>query len=331
MARKWLAASAAVVLLLAGCGTKESYEPEHTEGSWHLSGDLESEIVDATFDGAQLEEGQVLTPMGVLDIAIPEGFRYLGNSGGYALAAAVDGTLKLINPEDKSLTKTLELKKSVAGAAVRGDMLAVLFASNDIALYSIASGSPLMKESGTPALASDMRIVNPYFFNDLVLFPTLDGKVVIVHSTQKQVIRSIIISSEPQFNNVVYFNVVGGTFIAATPTTLFALSDREVREAYDVRDVVFDDDGVWLTTKQGEVVALTPSLQLKGKQKFPFAHFVGLIATDEKLFMLEKEGYLIVMDKSFDSYKVYDADVDDGYVYAGSKAFYFDEETLPVE
>ncbi|MDX1295758.1 MAG: hypothetical protein R3302_05805 [Sulfurimonadaceae bacterium] len=317
------------LLLLGGCSSKEVYEPEDTVGSWSTGKSLPGDISDVTFAGAQLEDGEVITREGIRPTVIPEGYRFLGSSDGRSIAATVDGRVLLI-PEEGGAHVELELKKSIAGASVLGDTLAVLFADNDMALYSVSTKQLMMKEGGTSPSAVDNRIVNPYFFNDLVLFPSLDGKIVIIHADQKKRLRSIIVSSEEHFNNVIYFKIIGNTIVAATSSTIFSMADKEVREAYDIRDVAFDKEGIWLTTKQGEVVALTPSLQVKAKQKFPFAHFLGMIVTDEHVFVLEKEGYLLMLDKTLSSYKIYDADVEDGAVFAGEQAFYFGSETLPL-
>jgi hypothetical protein len=319
----------AAMLLLGGCSSKEVFSPEETVGSWSTGPSLPDDIVDVTYDGALLEEGQVITREGVQKTVVPEGFRFLGSSDGRTVAASVDGKLLLI-PESGGANVEFELKKSIAGASVRGNTLAVLFADNDMALYTISDKQLIMKERGTSPSAVDNRIVNPYFFNDLVLFPTLDGKIVIVHTGEKKRLRSIIVSSEEHFNNIIYFKIIGNTIVAATSTTLFSMADKEVREAYDLRDVAFDQEGIWVTTKQGEVIAMTPSLQVKAKLKFPFAHFLGMIATDKHVFVLEKEGYLIMLDKALNGYKIYDADVEEGAVFAGDQAFYFGSESLPL-
>ena len=320
----------AALLTLAGCGTKEAYAPEDTVGSWQEGASLPDDIVDVTYDGAKLEEGQVLTREGIIGVTLPEGYRFVGHSGGRVIAATVEGELLLISESDASDRLELSLKKSVAGAALSGDTLAILFADNDMALYRLSTKELLMKEGGSAPSAVDNRIVNPYFFNDLVLFPTLDGKIVIVHTGELKRLRSIIVSSDEHFNNIIYLNLIGNTIVAATSSTVFTMADKELREKYDLRDVAFTQDGIWLSTKQGEVIALTPSLQLIAKQKFPFAHFLGMIVTDDKVFVLEKEGYLIVLEKDLSAYKVYDADVEEGYVFAGEKSFYFESESLPV-
>lgn len=327
----FLTAMVALLWLLSGCSTKEYYEPQTVKGAWPAGESMEEAISSTTFGGAVLENGRILTSEGLQKRYVPSSYTFVGKSGGWIISKKIDGRLLLQSDEQRDVNETFELKSTIATAAVQGDTLAVLFASNEMALYSLRSKELLFKEEGTAPVAVDNRVVPPYFLNELVLFLTLDGKIVIVNSETKQVLRSMIVSSEAHFNNITYFNVIGNNMVAATGYRLFALSEKERREPYELRDVIYTDDGIWISTKQGEVVALTPSLQLKAKQKFPFAHFLGMIIRDGKLFVLEKEGYLIVMSTELRDVDVYEVDFDDGYVFVGDKAFYVDDTVIPVE
>jgi hypothetical protein len=327
----FLTAIAALSLFLGGCSTKEYYEPAAVKGDWPVGETLQEPISSTTFGGAVLENGQIVTFEGVQKRRVPPSYTYVGSSGGWTISKKIDGQLLLQSDEERDVSETFALKSTVATAAVQGDTLAVLFASNEMALYSLGTKELLFKEQGNAPVAVDNRVVPPFFLNELVLFLTLDGKIVIVNSETKQVLRSMIVSSEEYFNNIIYFNVIGNNMVAATGYRLFALSEKERREPYELRDVVYTDEGVWISTKQGEVVALTPSLQLKAKQKFPFAHFLGMIVHGEKIYLLEKEGYLIVMSKDLSIVDVYDVDFGDGYVFVGEKAFYVDDAVITVE
>ena len=44
----------------------------------------------------------------------------------------------------------------------------------------MSTNKTLFKEYLTISLANDTRITNPYFMNGLILFPTLNGRVLIV-------------------------------------------------------------------------------------------------------------------------------------------------------
>lgn len=319
-----------MVLFFTACSSKEYYEPKVETTDWDISGKLDSPIVDRNYDGAVLEDGEIITKKGVSDVKLPQGYRFVSQSGGWIIASKINGDLLLIDETNSKLQQKFELKKTIAAASVKDDILAVLFANNEKALYSIHSKELIFKEQGNPPSAVDSRIVNPYFLNELVLFLTLDGKIDIVNSKTKKLLRSMIVSSEDHFNNIIYFNVIDNNMFAATSYRIISLGDKEMRQSYDLRDIVFDRDGVWLSTKEGEVYALTPSLQLKAKKKFPFAHFLGMIVGKDKLYLLESQGYLIEMDKDLNKYKVYDVDIKDGFVFVSDTSFYFDDAYLDV-
>lgn len=330
---QWLFTLGLVVVLwsLSGCSSREIYEPKSVAGEWDHIGSLEDEIVDTTFDGAVLANGQVLTADGLIDKRFPEGYRFIGESDGWIIAGKIDGELLLTAKEGDREDILFSLKKTVAAASVQDDTLAVLFANNDMKIYSLATKKPTFEEQGLPPVAVDSRIVNPFFLNELVLFLTLDGKIVIVDSNSGKTLRSIIVSSEDNFNNIIYFQVIGNNMLAATASRILAIADKEIREPYQLRDMVYNDKGVWISTKEGEVIALTPSLQVKAKKKFPFAHFLGMIVTDKKVYLLEKEGYMIVLDSDLSDYKVYEIDLEDGFVFASDKSFYIADEQIGID
>lgn len=314
------------LLALSGCSSKGYYKPQQVEGEWKHHSALLSPIVEVNSDAARLEDGNILTRDEELTYALPEGYRLVGVSDGRIIGARIDGSLILADRAGE--VKTFALGKTVAAASVSQDHLAVLFANNEKALYSIATGQQRYKEIGSSVMAVDGRIANPYFLNDLVLFLTLDGKIDIVNTGSLELLRSIIVSSEEHFNNIIYFNVVDETLFAATSYSLLSLAEQEVRASYELRDVIFTKEGVWLSTKQGEVIALTPSLTLKAKKKFPFAHFLEMVLHKEKLYLLEREGYLLEMSASLEDLKVYEVDIDEGFVFASKEAIFINDQRL---
>ena len=319
------------LFIFSGCSSKEYFDPKVVKDDWDKQAFLEETIITTTADGAVLENGQILTKEGVQEYLLPKGYSYIGQSDGWIIASKVDGELLLQSIDDITTQINFELKKTVAGATVSGDKLAVVFATNEMALYRLSTKELVLKEGGNAPIAVDTRIVNPFFLNELVLFLTLDGKVVIINSDTKEVLRSMLVSSEENFNNIIYFNVIDNVMVAGTGYRLFSLSEKERREKYEMRDIVFNDEGIWITTKEGEVIALTPSLQLKAKRKYPFAHFLGMIFTDDKIYLLERQGYIIELSKDLATSDIYELNIDDGYVYVGEKAFYVNDIIYPIE
>lgn len=319
------------IFIFSGCSTKEVYEPKLVVGEWKAQRSSDVTVVDVSNDVALLDDRKVLHNNDIIDIAVDEDKRLLSQSDGWILSSDADGNLTLQFIADKNLKEKFELKKTVATASVKDDILAVLFADNEMALYSIATKEILLKEQGGTSLAVDSRVVKPYFLNDLVIFSTLDGKIVIINASLKKKLRTTIVSSEDFFNNIIYFDIIDDRMIAATSTSILSLATKEIRVKYELRNITYEDKTIFIATKQGEILSLTPDLQVNAKVKFPFAHFLALMIRGDKLYALEKEGYLIELSKDLLEFKVYEADIDDGYVYTSDRVFHVDDNEISVE
>lgn len=318
-------------MIFSACSTKEIYKPKLVSGEWNKYIPMDSKIVDRSSNVALLKDGKVLTKQGVVDIKIKKNHRVISKSDGWILSATIDGNLTMDSLNNPSLKKEFELKKTIASASVKGDMFAVLFADDEMALYDMQSKELLFKEQGGKSIASDMRIVNPYFMKGLVIFSTLDGKIVIVNTKEKKRLRTVIVSSAEYFNNIINFKIFDDKIIALTDSKMLSLTKKEIRQKYEIRNIAYDDKEIYITTKQGQVIALTPDLQVDKKIKFPFAHFLGLISSGNKLYILEKEGYIITVDKKSFDYTVQKADIHEGFVFTAGKVFYVNDEKIPVE
>lgn len=327
-----IALSLGAVILFSGCSHKEVFKPENIKGEWRNAGRLSSSIDQTTQTAALLENGHILTKKGEMNIQIPTEYRLINSNDTWIMTESPEGNLVLFPVDGTDAKVTLELKRSVAAANIQGDTVAVLFTNNEMALYSLESKKLLFKQSSNAPVAVDARIANPYFLKELVLFLTLDGKIVIVNSETKQMLRSVVVSSEEYFNNITYMNVIDNNMVAATGSAVLALSQKEAREKYEIRNIAYTAEGIWLTTKQGEIIALTPTLQFKAKKKFPFAHFVGLSVQNDRVYALEQEGYMIALTKNLLAFDVYDVDLDsDNKIFVGDGSFYFDDRYINIQ
>ncbi len=323
--------AAVSIVMFQGCSSKEVYKPENIKGEWRTTGHLSSPILHITQSAAVLENGTILLKSGEKKQKIPQGFTLLNVSGGWVITRNPLNDLELIPEDGIGEHVVLELKRTVAACSIQGDVIAILFANNEMALYSLSSKKMTFKETSNAPVAVDARIINPYFLKDLVVFPTLDGKVVIVNESTKKLLRSIIVGSEDYFNNITYLSMIENNLITSTGSSILSLSQKEAREKYDVRDIVSKLDGIWLTTKQGEVVALSTNLQYKGKKKFPFAHFVGLSVQSDRVYAIEQGGYMIALSKDLLSADVYDIDMSHESVFSGDDRFYFADRYIDIK
>ena len=318
-------------LFFTACSTKEVFEPKIVVAEWEHHGDAKERLVDTTSNAALLESGKVLLKSSTVNIDIAPDNRLISSSDGWILSATIDGNLTLTSIDDTTTKEVFNLKKTIASASVKDDILAVLFADNELGLYYISTKETILKEQGEAAIIADARIVNPYFMNGLVIFSTLDGKIVIINEKLKKKLRTVIVSSEDHFNNIIYFNVIDSKLIAATAYKMLSMSKKEVRAKYEIRNIAYDEKDIFITTKQGELISMTPDLQVNAKLKFPFAHFLGMIVTDDNVYILEKEGYIIEVSKDLLTYSVYEVDVNEGFVFVSEDRFYVDDNYISVK
>jgi len=317
-------------LFFSACASKEVFEPENVNDDWEYTGSSDFTVENIAPNAALVDENKVFVDGKVVDVSIGEDEQLLGYSDGWVISTNIDGNLTL-RGVDNTKIENFNLKRTIATASVKGDTLAVLFANNKMALYSISTKDTLVKEQGDAPVVINSKVVAPYFKDSLVIFSTLDGKVVLIDKNKRKKLRTVIVSSEDNFNNIIYFNFVDNKIIASTPHKILSLAKKELRVKYDIRNVIDDGKNIYLTTKQGEIVSLTPDLQLNKKVKFPFAHFLGIIIGVNNIYVLEKEGYIIELSKDLLEYKIYEADVEDGYIFIDDKVFYIDDEYILVE
>ena len=342
-----------ITLFISGCSTKEVFEPKKLDKDWDQYEASKYRIIDTTSNVALLKDRKVLTSQGVVDVNVSQTKRVVSQSDSWIITTSIDGNLTLTSQNDPSVAKNLHLKKTIASASVDGNNLAVVFADNEIALYDIPSQDLLFREQESKYIAVDSRIVTPLFMRGLVLFPTLDGKVVFVNLELKKKLRTVIVSSEDHFNNIISLDILENKIIAATSYKVLSMAKKQIRAKYEIRDIVYGEHMIYLATKQGEIISLTSSLQVISKVKFPFAHFYGMKLNKGKLYILEQEGYMIVLDaKTFD-YSVYplrlnynivhsdvysdfmknnnitnamkSIDIEDSFIFKGKKGFYLDK------
>lgn len=333
MKRILYAASVVIMLAVTGCSDKEVFKPTQTVvGDWPYEHDLNSTIESSSLNGAILQNGQILYHNTIINTDIDYHHqRLLHVEKKWIILANASGDLTLIKRSNLSKQIVFHLKQMIAAATVHSGMVAVLFASDNKAIYMLKTKQIIFQAPGNTAIAVDNRIVNPYFLNNLVIFPTLDGSLTIVNSTSRSIVKSILVSSKQYFNNVIDFEVEGNNLIASSGYKVLSVEQGVKRASYDVRDIKYWHNTVYVATKSGDVYALTKTLQEKSKISFPFAHFLGMIVTKKRIYLLLRQGYLISLNKNFKTYKIYDADIDkDGYVYVGNKAFYVDGQYFAV-
>ena len=314
-----------VIVLFTACSKKQYFEPEDTFSFNKDSKSINSSIASFNRDGATLENGQFISSKGVSTIKLPEEFEFLNLNEGKVVAT---------NNKDKILVgeKEIVLNTAVVAATLKDDILAIVNSDNSIMTYDLRDGKIIFKEYLSKSLANDNRIAAPFFMSNLILFPTLDGKIVVVSAQNYKILRNIIVDADNQFNNIIYLNVVNNTLIAASSKKIISVGDGVLNvKDYDLRDIISHGTDIYLATIDGQIVKTDISLNVMDRKKYKFAKIYALAFADS-LYALESQGYMINISEDFKSDKIYDFSFnEEDKVIVFEDTIYIDDEYIKLK
>lgn len=301
---KYLLVLVSALFLFTACSKKQYFEPEDSYSFNKSSKSIDSSITSFNRDGATLENGKFISSKGISSITLPEGFEFLNLNEDKVIAT---------NNKDKILIndKEILLNSVVVAATIKDDILAIVNSDNSIMAYDLRDGKIIFKEYLSKSLANDNRIAAPFFMSNIILYPTLDGKIVVVSSQNYKVVRNIIVDADSQFNNIIYLNVVNNTLLAASSNKVISVGDGILNiKEYNLRDIISHGNDIYLATIDGQIIKTDISLNVMDRKKYKFAKFYAL-AFGDSLYALESQGYMINISEDFKSEKIYDFSFDE--------------------
>ncbi|TLD87831.1 hypothetical protein [Helicobacter sp. MIT 05-5294] len=320
-------------LILSSCGSKYYFEPkaEEIKGKVSFSSSLPSPIVSILRDGATLKNGQFITKYSEIpDVYLPQNTQYLNQTEDYYLAGAYQ-TLLLIDKESNTQT-SISFDNTPISASMNGALIAIIFDDNSFVLYDLNQGRVTYKQDSTLAPTNNTLIAAPYFLSDIVIVPTLDGKLVIVDKNNMQMIRNIVVNGDKYFNNVIFLEAIGNRMVAATPKRIISVSPNVISTFNaNVKDILFFEDRIFIFTNEGEVILTDQDLNEKKRVKFPFAHFTAA-NHGRNIVILETQGYLIALDDELQSSAIFALpDAITSPTFSGMRQIFIGNRILKVE
>lgn len=328
---RYLLLTLALAALFTGCGTKKYFNPEETE-DLSYSGYTDEFIANTKLDGATYEDGSVVTYDAFYDKAITEANTIFINEADDTLLAANKSELILIDKKTRAKT-VIPTAQRVVSANVQGNLVAAVTADNSIMMYDKATGAVLFKSKQKLAHSVASDFAQPLFFDGIMIFPTLDGKIMIVDTEKKREVREFIISSEKYFNNVIYLERIGQKIVAATKYRLLMITPKSTYEfEAAINAVKATEDGIFVVTVDGRIIELDEMLEIRNSRKFPFAGLVSINLKGDAIYAVERSGYLIKTDRGFNSFTVYElGDNVENFLYVAEDRLYYKSRyiTLP--
>jgi len=292
-----------LVILFQGCSTKKYFEPEIVHDNNLSIYTLDAKIIDINSAGGTLGDKTFISKTGLSNEFLEDGYKFLNKNNGVLLSTNEKASLA-ITKDGK--TQKIQFDKDIVSATIEKNLVALSFIDNSIALFDINIKKIVFREYLTLSILNDNKITNPIFLTSLVLFPTLDGKIVIVNKVKKKIYKTINLDPQNKINNIIYLKAIGDTLVAATPNKVFSFVNGRVKILdMDVKFVAIGGKNIYVATLDGKIIKFDENLKQLAFKKFKYAKFVGMVYGNN-LYALESQGYLIQIDKNFKRVNVMD-------------------------
>jgi len=327
MYRKILLASSVAIVLFSGCSSKQYYEPEQTHNT--SSSSMNDNIIHYSRDGATLASGAVLTNNQRVNLKLEKGFYFINSSKNAAITADAHGKVNIVN--EKGTVATATFPKAVVSATLIGKYLVYVLQNNTFGVYNFETKALEYNGKAQKAFAIDTRIANPLKVDKLVIIPTLDGKLTILDLTTFKISKEMYVSTETSLNNIIFLERLNNTLIAATPNKVLSINNKGKKELNTaISEVIIQDKELFVFAKDGRILKLDESLTIDSEKKFKFAHFSLSTVYKDKVYALDKQGFLIVSNKSFSKHKVYDVSAVESYAFVSEGKLYYDRKIVEL-
>lgn len=317
-----------IFVIFVGCSGKKYFEPQEVSNNYNASHyDMPEYIKSINKTGATLEDYKIINKDGISTDSLPEGYYFLNKVDKVIIAGNSSKQLLI-----KNTNNILTFKQNVIAATLKSNLLALIFEDNSIAIFDLISKKFKLKEYQEASLANDHRIANPIFLDDIILFPTLNGNVIITSNETFKIIKTITIDPDNTINNIIFLQTIGDTMVAATTNKILALGDGQITvNDYTIKDIIYKDQYLYVATLDGTIMKLNLSLEVLAKHKFKFAKIYSL-GFGTKLYALESQDYLIELSDDFSQIKVYNFDFDETKkTLVIDDILYFDDEYVKLK
>jgi hypothetical protein len=318
------------IILLGGCSSKQYFEPAESEWSFDKEVITTSDYIkNFNSNGATTDNDKVLNKFGISEFSIPEGYEFLNyTKDGDIIVANNKGDILFVNEK-----KQFNLDKNIIAATKDGNLLAVIFANNTTAIYDIETKQYKFKKYAKQSFANDMRIASPLFVKDFILFPTLDGRIIVVSPSNFSVINTITVDPNNDIKNIILLKIINDTIVAASSNRLVTINNGKLlKQDSFIQSYLIDDSSIYIATVDGRIIKYNLNLQALASKKFRFAKIQALaIDKDKNIYGMESAGYLIKLSNDFSKTTVYNFPYeDDEMIYVNRSKIYFENKVLDL-
>ena len=316
-----------VFIFFIGCSSKQYFEPKQVISSYGSSSHImPQQIKSLNKNGATLKDNRILTKDGVSKYKLPDGFRFINKIENVVIAVNNSKQLLLKNKQN-----IFTFDQNIIAGALKHNNLALIFEDNTVAVFDISSKKFKFKKHQKSSIINDHRIANPIFLDNIILFPTLNGNIVIVSDKTFTSIKTITIDPDNQINNVMFLKAINETMVASTTNKILSLGDGTFAvKDYTIKDIISHGKYIYVATLDGKIIKLDLSLNIIATKKLKFANIHSL-GFGTKLYALESQGFLIEFNDDLTTTKVYEFDFDNTQkALSIDDTLYFDNDYIKL-
>ncbi|WP_104697740.1 MULTISPECIES: hypothetical protein [unclassified Helicobacter] len=329
-----LALGLAIFFYFNGCSQRKDFEPKQVSGSVTFNHFLTSELSWTSRNSAMLKNGEAITQSGKTLLKLKKESKIIQETQEYYILAKDCQHIEIINKTTQESTEFGVSTCLVAGN-IKDNFLAFVLNDNSYGVIDITKKSIVFSDRGSSIIAVNSLIAKPVFLDTNVVFPTLDGQLVVVSLRDLKVQRVVIVNSEQFFSNVIFLEAEDSKILAATPKKIMTLVDgKTFSYEANVNDVKFYKGNYYVLTLEGKIIELDSTLRVLNEIELPFASLSAIVINQDNLFTMERQGYLIKVDLKDFSYDVYYLQnilgkvLGNGIVFYDDKRIYYDKYFL---
>ena len=278
-------------IFIIGCANKE-FEPKNP-----ISKKLPYKSYKELFDYTKNSETFKTSKMFGKSEYFDEKGNKLGNFEKINNDLAVNGDKLLLIKEKK----VIKLPQLIFRATKRDDKIAIVFENNAFGIYSLKENKLIFYQKDDDVVSSRYLSADPLFYQDLILFPLISGKIAIVDAKTNQFIRNLDISDGSIIDNIIFLKIVNNNLFMATPKKLVLFNPNFLIDyKADIKHIIDDGEYLYIFNVDGNIIKMDTNLKILKQKKLPFADFIAPSICNGNIYTITTNGYLLKITPSLD-------------------------------
>jgi outer membrane protein assembly factor BamB len=222
------------------------------------------------------------------------------------------------------VTNELNISARPLAATIENDIMYGVNINNEVFIFDIQAKSFIYKKRHTKVLTLDSKIAKPVVSDELVVIPTLDGKISIFDTKSNGFIRDIRVDGSTNFANATFLHIEGNILFCATKNRVVQITPKNfIEKNYLLKDVIYLDNFLYLFTVEGNIIKLDENLEEVASAKLKFARFSSAKVKNDDIYLIERTGYVVVLDKELNIKKTYEVAIDNEKILILDNMLYF--------